>query len=100
MDENCNSNEKEQERYVDPANAFFVFSIIYNNEEFVADKYGDNSILRESNYYGANYRISRDKKKVFNFEIQEMQLNDQTDLLQFGNPNETLFHTPLTTQMN
>ena len=52
VDENCNSNEKQQDTYLDPAKAFFVFSIIYNNEEFVADKFGDESILRESNYYG------------------------------------------------
>ena len=99
MDENCNSNEKQQEKYLDPLNYSFLFSMIYNNEEFVADKYGDESILRESNFVGAFYKI-RDKSKVFNFIIQGMQLNDQTDLLQFGNPNETLFHTPLKTQIN
>ena len=32
---------------------------------------------------------------MFNFMIQGMQLSDQTDLLQFGNPKETLFHTAI-----
>ena len=81
MDDECDSNEIEQYKYLDPHNWFFAFTMIYNNEEFVADKYGDQSILREANYLATYYEQKADKGKSINFIIQGTQLNDQTDLL-------------------
>ena len=55
MEENCSSNSEEQLKYLDPLNQSFFFSLVYNNENFVADKYGDESIMREANYVGTYF---------------------------------------------
>ena len=45
VDEQCNRNETQSNyQYLNPYNKTYSFITLYNNEEFVADQYGDQSI--------------------------------------------------------
>ena len=66
--------------------------LYYNIETFDSEQYGEQSIKRESRISWFN--IVPDRPKSINFDYQAYQLNDKTDLFQFG-AKSSLFHRPV-----
>ena len=59
----------------------------------MTDKFGDESINRYSKIQ--TVAISELKPSFFSFDLQTNHLEDETDLIQFGNTDETYFNSPI-----
>ena len=65
----------------------------FNEEILVTDQFGQESINRFSKIISTS--INNDIPQYFNLDLQTTRLEDETDLVQFGNTDETYFNSPV-----
>ena len=68
----------------------------YNEEILITDKFGEESMKRFSR---TNFALINEKPSWFGINFKTSHLEDETDLLQFGNTDEVYFTSPLEKQM-
>ena len=67
---------------------------MYHNEEvLLTDKFGDRSINRYSRIL--TNTINEQRPSFFSLDIQTSHLEDETDLIQFGNTDQTYYNSPI-----
>ena len=65
----------------------------YNEEILINDNFGKESIKRFST--ATNTFINKEKPSYFSFDLQTTHVEDETDLVQFGNTDEIYFNSPM-----
>ena len=65
----------------------------YNEEVLLTENFGEKSINRYSRMLFTT--INEQKPTYFFFDLQTSHLEDETDLVQFGNTDETYFNSPM-----
>ena len=70
-----------------------IVPMYYNDEILITDSFGNESIKRFSKIM--NTQINEEKPSYFSFDLQTTHLEDETDLVQFGNTDEIYFNSPL-----
>ena len=65
----------------------------FNEEVLVSDSFGQESIRRFSKFFTTS--INEKKPSYYSFDFQTTQLEDETDLVQFGNSDEAYFNSPI-----
>ena len=65
----------------------------YNEEVLLTDKFGDRSINRYSRIL--TNTINEQRPSFFSLDIQTSHLEDETDLIQFGNTDQTYYNSPI-----
>ena len=67
---------------------------MYLNEEILTiDSFGKESIKRISRIIST--QINEEKPSYFSMDLQTTHLEDETDLIQFGNTDESYFSSPI-----
>ena len=70
-----------------------VVPMYYNEEILITDSFGQESIKRFSTVTVTN--INQEKPSYFSFDLQTTHVEDETDLVQFGNTEKIYFNSPI-----
>ena len=92
--EECIDDLEAQKEYLGPLKV----AMYYNDEIFVPEEYGEDSIKRTSKILYS--QINEEKPSYYFFDLQSSILEDQTDFIQFGNGEETYFNSPKQKQLS
>ena len=87
--EKCIPDLESQLQYLGP----LIIPMYFNEEVLVTDNFGQESIKRYSKIL--YNQINEQKPSYFSFDLQTTHLEDETDLVQFGNTDETYFNSPI-----
>ena len=72
--------------------SYYGAYLYYNNEYFVSDVYGEQSVSKGSEV--TELLLQPTKPIWFDFDYRGYELNDKTDLFQFGGAQQTKFYGP------
>ena len=81
VDEKCNTDPEKQ---LDSFDRYLYARILYNEERFDPTKYGDDKIIKESTMSKMKFDFNIEHPELINLKLMQQELEDETDMLQFG----------------
>ena len=81
VDEKCNRDPRKQ---LDSFDRYLYARILYNEERFDPTKYGDDKFIKESTMSKRKFDFNFEYPDELNLKLMMQELEDETDMLQFG----------------
>ena len=85
----CIPDLEAQKTYLGPLKV----PLYFNEEILITDSFGDESIRRFSKIIYTT--INQERPQYYSFDLQTTHLEDETDLVQFGNVDESYITSPI-----